>query len=282
MSLIHIARHGQSLGIFQEEEVRDGIQAKRFFTEDLVWREGMNDWRPLHEVIDTWGLNTAGREADGMTPSAMTEPAWERRSEVGFLKAIFQTVKSVLFHPGTTFSKMNPKGGILAPFIYWILMRMAMLPIAIFYYNKMISFLHHFISHLGPKFAAVNLSFPLTRTIILIFLAPFFCSGIIHLGLKIVGAARHSWRATFRIFCYALGSVSIFAIIPLLGSFLVIFWGCFVFFTGLKKVNECSTGRAIFSMLLSLVLPVLFAAVLILCAVVIIAIVALIAHFLKH
>ncbi|MEI6416511.1 MAG: hypothetical protein WCO92_02190 [Verrucomicrobiota bacterium] len=40
--VIHIARQGQSLGSFSEEEVSEGIASKRFSKEDdLAWTSGM-------------------------------------------------------------------------------------------------------------------------------------------------------------------------------------------------------------------------------------------------
>ena len=47
MASIHIARNQQTLGSFGEEAVREGIRTGRFTAEDLVWREGMPEWKPL-------------------------------------------------------------------------------------------------------------------------------------------------------------------------------------------------------------------------------------------
>lgn len=44
---IHIGRNGQSLGIFNEEQVRDGLEQGTFLGTDLAWQEGMGDWKPL-------------------------------------------------------------------------------------------------------------------------------------------------------------------------------------------------------------------------------------------
>ena len=262
MSLIHIARHGQSLGIFQEEEVRDGIQAKRFFTEDLVWREGMNDWCPLHEVIDAWGLNAVGVAADGATPPAVAEPAWERRAEVGFFKAIFETIKSVLFHPATTFSKVNPVGGISAPLGYYVLMNAVMLAVALSYQLPQVL---KNPGLLAPQLADVSPRFIIAAFGIIVLIAPLFIAigsfitaSLVHLSLKILGAAHQPWKATFRTFCYALGSASIFQIVPFIGGLLTFFYGITVCFIGLKKVHDCSLMRTVFSILLTVALVLIF------------------------
>lgn len=44
---IHLARSGSSLGIFDEQEVREGLEVGRFRPDDLAWRAGMPTWAPL-------------------------------------------------------------------------------------------------------------------------------------------------------------------------------------------------------------------------------------------
>lgn len=43
----HLARGGQQIGTFAEEEVRSGLAAGRFQSGDLCWTEGMTDWQPV-------------------------------------------------------------------------------------------------------------------------------------------------------------------------------------------------------------------------------------------
>lgn len=43
----HLARGGQQIGTFTEEEVRSGLAAGRFQSGDLCWTEGMTDWQPV-------------------------------------------------------------------------------------------------------------------------------------------------------------------------------------------------------------------------------------------
>jgi hypothetical protein len=47
----HIARDGQQLGQFSEEELNAGLFDGRYLTTDLAWREGMAEWRPLGEIM---------------------------------------------------------------------------------------------------------------------------------------------------------------------------------------------------------------------------------------
>ncbi len=47
----HVGRNNQPLGQFSEAEIREGLERGSFFTNDLVWREGMPEWKPLDQVF---------------------------------------------------------------------------------------------------------------------------------------------------------------------------------------------------------------------------------------
>lgn len=47
----HIARDGQQLGQFSEEDLSAGLFEGRYLTTDLAWTEGMAEWRPLGEIM---------------------------------------------------------------------------------------------------------------------------------------------------------------------------------------------------------------------------------------
>lgn len=59
----HIARDQQQLGVFSEAEVRARRAAGDFRDSDLAWTEGMEQWKPLGEV-----LNQAEAEAEAGNP----------------------------------------------------------------------------------------------------------------------------------------------------------------------------------------------------------------------
>ena len=49
MAMIHVNRGATSLGVFSEEEVREGLRTGRFAPADIGWREGMANWQPLSQ-----------------------------------------------------------------------------------------------------------------------------------------------------------------------------------------------------------------------------------------
>ena len=64
-----IARDGQQLGQFSEEEIRSGLFEGRYLPTDVAWTEGMSDWRPLGEIMGQGVTRIAGpRQAADFAP----------------------------------------------------------------------------------------------------------------------------------------------------------------------------------------------------------------------
>ncbi len=264
MSQIHIARHGQSLGVFTEEEIKEGIQSRRFVGEDLSWRSGMSEWRPLEETAAAWGLNAVPAQslATGDELPLLSEPAWERRAELGFFKAIIQTISAVLGRPAATFAKLKIEGGLIRPLFYYLLMSVTTFGVVLCY--QLPSILKN------PALLSSQLEGVSSRTIILgllivWFLSPLFFTGgifissfITHLSLKLIARTKEPFQATFRTMCYAVGSASITQVIPFIGGIVSAIWGVITYFIGLKKVHRVSMGRLFFAIFFSVLLFVLF------------------------
>lgn len=51
MSTIHVQKEGQEWGPFTTEELEGKVVEGVFSPEDLYWTEGMEDWRPLAEIL---------------------------------------------------------------------------------------------------------------------------------------------------------------------------------------------------------------------------------------
>jgi hypothetical protein len=68
-----IARDGQQMGQFSDEEIRSGLFEGRYLPTDAVWTEGMDDWRPLGDVMGQGTTRVASpvrRPEEVPTPSA--------------------------------------------------------------------------------------------------------------------------------------------------------------------------------------------------------------------
>lgn len=254
MSLIHIARHGQSLGSFHEEEVREGLSSQRFFKEDLVWKDGMSDWKSLEEMMDAWGWNHA---FDTEEPPSCVEPAWERCCEVGFFQALLQTIKAVLFHPGKTFSKMKPEDDLRKSLGFYIMMNFVVMVILLSFQVPQILKNPELVAPtlVGVSHSSIIIGFVIFALIspILFAVGLFLSASIIHLSLKIVGAARQPWAATCRAFSYGFGAPAFFQLFPF-GGVITFIWGFIITFLGLKKINESSTAHICFAAVVTFIL----------------------------
>src|SRR2546427_12436572 len=106
MAMIHVNRGATSLGVFSEEEIREGLRTGRFAPSDIGWREGMATWQPLSQFPELVG--TAAPAVPPVHPGAgptLTSVAtraglpWEHRQERGFVNAFIETLSIVLTRP---------------------------------------------------------------------------------------------------------------------------------------------------------------------------------------
>jgi hypothetical protein len=66
-----IARDGQQMGQFSDEEIRSGLFEGRYLPTDAVWTEGMDDWKPLGDVMGQGTTRVATpRKVDAPIPTA--------------------------------------------------------------------------------------------------------------------------------------------------------------------------------------------------------------------
>src|SRR5437773_4464016 len=140
MAMIHVNRGATSLGVFPEEQVREGIRAGRFLPSDLGWREGLSSWQPLSQFSEcAEDLAAAAPSApppQTPTPSTMIAPAagsasaataprsglpWDERYTKGLFSAFIETLQIVLSTPGAAFSAMRHEGGLGEPLLYGLI-----------------------------------------------------------------------------------------------------------------------------------------------------------------
>ena len=155
------------------------------------------------------------------------EPAWERRSEIGFFSALFQTIYSVLFFPKKTFSNLKTTGSIFPSLSFYLLLTGA-------------TFILRFIIRtpqilknpllLGPHVAETYQSYPILAFTGAFFLQTLFflifitisvsiIATLWHLSLKIIKGANKPFEATFRLVCYLHGPL--FVIFSIISSLMI-------------------------------------------------------------
>lgn len=268
MANIHINRSGTALGIFPEEEVREGLKTARFLPTDLGWREGMPSWLPLAQFPDL-ASGAAPSPAPG-APSTVASPLpapaaiplaqsglpWDRRQELGLFNAFIETLKLVLTNPNVAFAQMKTEGGLVEPLIYAVIGGSIGFVVYLLF-SMVFSSLGIMTGQRNPL--AGMMGFGIGAIFMLLFVPVFLAlglfigSGILHLCLMIVGGAKRSYEATFRVICFAAGSVYPIMIVPICGGLISGIWCIVLECIGLTKVHDTTTGKAVLAVFLPLV-----------------------------
>ena len=276
MAMIHVNRGATSLGAFPEEQVREGIRAGRFLPSDLGWREGMASWQPLSQFSEFGEDVAAAAPAPAApptqtpTPPAMVAPPagsttaaprsglpWDERHSKGLFHGFIETLQMVLSKPGAAFTVMRREGGLGEPLLFGLI-------------GGSFGFIVYFIYNLAFQSLGMfaNRNNPLTHLIgagiggiVLIVCAPLFVligifigSVILHLCLLLLGGAKQSFETTFRVVCFAGGSVNPLLVIPFCGGLIVGVWKIVLYCIGLARAHETDTGRAVLAVFLPLIL----------------------------
>jgi hypothetical protein len=169
-------------------------------------------------------------------------PAWE--GDGPFVQRYIDTVKAALTDPRTFFATMRLSGGLAAP-VTFALVGMAIGALAGAVWSSFGSFgsfgsLGDFPGGgAGGGFLGV-LVFGAAAGIAGLFIG----SGIFHVMLSLLGAARQPFEATFRVVAYAGGSTALIGIIPFCGSVLGALYGIYLYIVGLSAVHECDNAKA--------------------------------------
>ena len=261
MAMIHVNRGATSLGVFSEEEVRQGLRTGRFAPTDIGWREGMANWQPLSQFAELAGatpvappLQTGAASISGPAAPRSGLP-WDERQTKGLLNALIETLQMVLSRPVAAFTAMKREGGLGEPLLYAIIGGTFGGVFALTYNFALRSFTpfgdrHNALAHL---FGGLSWIFLLVLTPLFVVIGVFVASAILHVCLMIVGGAKQSFETTFRVVCFAEGSVSPLLVIPFCGGLIVGIWKVILYCIGLARAHETDTGRVVIAVLLPLV-----------------------------
>ncbi len=249
MANIQVYRGETKLGVFSEEEIREGLRSGRFLPTDLYWSEGMPTWLTLAQFPGLAGT-------DAPVAVAQTGLPWDRRQELGFFPAFLETLKLVLFNPSAAFTSMKPEGGLGEPLIYAVIGGSIGMVVSILFSMLMSSF-----GFMADNNALAGLMGLGLGTIFLIIFIPVFVAlglfvgaGITHLCLMLVGGAKRSFETTFRVLCFSLGSTYVFLMVPLCGGLISLVWLLVVECIGLARAHQTTTGRAALAVFLPIII----------------------------
>lgn len=251
------------LGTFTLTEVRSGLESGRFLPTDLAWREGMEAWVLLGDFpLAEEPLEAATPPpilADDIplapTPESETIP-WEKRDTLGFLPAMVETVKLILSAPKEAFKQISPGSDLIGPLIFCLI---------ISFFSGFANALYNIAFMLmGPSqesSPSVSMEQQMLIMAAMVILSPlliavftFLYAGIYHLLLMLTGGANRGFNATFRVYAYALGAISVIGFIPFCGVYISIPWLLILLVIGFVEVHKASSWQAIVAVLLPIIL----------------------------
>lgn len=253
--MIHVARDGAKLGEFTLEQIQAGLGTGQFRPTDLGWQSGMAEWRPLSEFVASTASAAPSQPvavAAASTAAAGPGLPWERRAQIGFVKAWFDTVSLLITKPGDAFTMMKTEGGLGDPLFFGMIGGSAGTIVSILFQIGLQSItgarnsLTELIG-LGPVIALLLLS-PLWLACFL-----FIGSGILHLCLMLLGGASRPYETTFRVVCYSCGATQLFSLIPFCGGYISGIYNVVLECIGLTRAQQTTTGKALFAIFLPMI-----------------------------
>lgn len=260
--MIHVNRGTTSLGVFSEEEVREGLSAGRFAPSDIGWREGMASWQPLSQFLEFGGVAAPAVPPvqSSAAPTSATVTGrdglpWEHRRERGFFNAFIETLTMVLTRPAEAFSVMKREGGLGEPLIY-ALIGGCIGGIVSFLFSLGLQSIGLFADRNNNLAVMTGMGVGSAMIIVLplfIVIGLFIGSGIVHLCLMLVGGANRPFETTFRVLAFSHGSAGPLQIIPICGGLISGVWALVCTCIGLARAHETDTGRAVLAVFLPLI-----------------------------
>ena len=265
MAMIHVNRGATSLGVFSEEQIREGLRSGRFAASDIGWREGMANWQPLSQFAEFAGIQAEAAGAPPLQTGAPLPPGmttarsglpWEHRQERGFFNAFVETLMLVLTKPGDAFLMMRREGGFGGPLIY-ALIGGCVGALVSFLFSLGLQSIGLFSDRQNAVVAMAGMGIGSVAFIILlpllVIIGLFIASAIVHLCLMIVGGANQPFETTFRVLAFSHGSTGPLQMIPICGGVISGLWALVCNCVGLARAHETDTGRAVLAVLLPVI-----------------------------
>jgi hypothetical protein len=163
---------------------------------------------------------------------------WEDMGRVGFFQAFLTTMREVLFSPTRFYRRMPTNRGLSNPLIFALILGVLGGVLGLAWQQAFVPQLEQFPGTVAPYLVGITIALPL-----IVLLTLFVGSVIVHLCLILVGGNRRGFEATFRVIAYSW-STQIFALVPLIGSFIIPIYSLVIEIIGLRESHGISTGRA--------------------------------------
>ncbi len=177
---------------------------------------------------------------------------WEDMQELGFFQAFLTTLREVLFSPAQFYRRMPTSKGISNPLIFGLILGVLGGVFGLVWQRVFFLRLGQFSAISTTHLVGITIGLPL-----IVLIALYLGSAIIHLCLTLVGGNRRGFEATFRVIAYSW-STQVFSLIPFIGGLIIPIYTLVIEIIGLRESHGIGTGRAALAVFLPLIVMVAF------------------------
>lgn len=210
--------------------------------------------------------------AGGMPPAPPAPPPgvgarpgnpWDRRAELGFGAALIETVKQFVTAPGAAYAATRERGDFAGPLIFAIVVGWVCAIIgqvwSLMFRGSILSMMpSEFTDSFGPMMIGSSMGFVITAlmTPIYILIGLFIGGAILHVCVMVVGglsASQAGFEGTFRVLAFAVVA-NLAQIVPFVGGLIAMVWSIVLLTLGIASLHRTTNGKALFAVLIPLVL----------------------------
>lgn len=180
---------------------------------------------------------------------------WQQRKEIGFIKALWDTIKQILFEPDKFFENLEIKDSYKEPYYFYFILTATtsiVSQLTGLLLAKIIGSILPIGKILSLRFLLINFVFSLISSLIIAAIGGFVLSAIVHLFVRLLKGEK-PFIATFNVIAYS-SAASIFIIIPVLGELISAVWAFIIVMKGLKEVHMLSVKKSVGALLCSFIL----------------------------
>ena len=194
-------------------------------------------------------------------PEGLQLCPWERRSQFGFLNALYLTTRELLTGPQRFFSRMPTRVGLTQPLLYALILGVTAAGLTWLWLQSGHSLLAVLPDNLRRLLRSPLWTFlTVVNLPVLVAVSVLIRAVFMHLLLLLLGGNQLGFEATFRVAAYGQ-AVGVLALVPFCGGLVALVWELAIDIIGLYAIHDTDPWRAAVAVLVPAAMGLSFLAV---------------------
>ncbi len=188
---------------------------------------------------------------DGPEKTSASGVPWENLQVHGPVRGLLLTIQQVMLSPARLFGGITPKGSLVLPLIFYLLLTMFQLGLELAWLqslHKMVGEQGHAVTQALPMLGVDNLPRLLLLGPAILALRQFFVAGFIHLMLLLVAPKQASFAISYKVTAYAMAPL-ILSLVPLYGTTIGGLWSLAAILIGCRYAHRLNWGKAMLAVI---------------------------------